>query len=400
MESVPTILCWSLRQLCSCSSCDQIIISDINLKRIVRTALNDQSLCSEGPLSNKVVDAFLQNQARAFCADNEPMSLPSGSTAVHYNAHVVPVLLAEFGVVMSMDTWDRVFASIREEVWNRKDMTTKGHDDFTFMSSPSTPNASVYSDGDSTMFSQEAPSQTSTATAGSSLWFDCLSRDELLQKLNERDRIIEELRATSRNNGPDDETTGRRCRRGMCAATKLARLRATLQQKERDCKKLTRQNLKLQADTEKKSKDLARLQSLQIERNGKRAKKKNHDGSEVEIGDRGWFLPTGICRVAIKRNLAHCASEQLQLLIEQDISRWTVSRHLVLELLCFVDVSSPFNSRCRTAIATTVTAVTIAVSKKYCKLCLETWGYRYWAEMQQRYTYVYFKLIKVSMCGL
>ena len=48
----------------------------------------------------------------------------------------------------------------------------------------------------------------------------------------------------------------------------------------------------------------------------------------MNLWERGWLTPAGIVQLGIKRNLAHCASEHLQLLIQQDVSRWTVSRRL------------------------------------------------------------------------
>ena len=291
MEHVPPLLPWLLAHLSSWSDSGKVVISQVKLKRVVRTILNQglgQQYQAVKPsmfaefFNSDIAELFLENTN-----DGEP----------NYDLDFVPVALGEFGVELSIYVWNRIAVSVVDYLSSNA------------MISPASSKSS------SSLSSSQNSSIPTTDSSSQNVWFEALTRDELVAKLTERDNKIAQL----------EKQLGLGGQHVAKMSQKEPNIRVKCKEQMKEFKKIKKERDKIKAKNVELEKRVSRLQGMLIERNGKYSKKKVTEDGE-QVSERGWLLPAGIVQLAIKRNLAHCASEHLQLIIQQDVSRFTVSR--------------------------------------------------------------------------
>ena len=313
MDTVPPGLKFLLGQLCRLNvSRSDVLISRPSLEMLALGVLQRAGQCNTVKIQKKIADTLEHSMAQYFESTE-----PGPADSMQYSVDMVPLLLGECGMDFSVDAWanavselvDKLTACAMSEIHAGKDSSDSELEEFMLdnfyvhdsSSAMSTTSASVVSD-------------TYSEPSESEAWFEKLSREELLAKLHARDSQVLCLQRAL-----DREAS----QHGVVKAS-LKNLRAELKQSKRHCKGLM---TKAERSAEREKRLLSEIQkfkSMIIERRGKYVK----DVEDELVGERGWLTPAGIVQLGIKRNLAHCASEHLQLLIQQDVSRWTVSRRL------------------------------------------------------------------------
>ena len=317
MDTVPPSLKFLLGQLCQLSvSRSDVLISRPSLEMLALGVLQRVEECNTVRIQKKIADTLDDSLALHF-ESTEPG--PAGS--VQYSVDMVPILLGECGMDFSVDAWantvselvNKLSACALSESQVDVDLGSSSGSDFEeFML-----NALHDHDSSSTRSATSASFVSDTSVSEpseSEAWFEKLSRDELLAKLHARDSEILRLQQSL-----DREET----LHGVAKAS-LKRLRAELKQSKRHCTGLMTKAASSAEREKQLQSEIEKYKSMIIERRGKYLK----DVEDELVGERGWLTPAGIVQLGIKRNLAHCASEHLQLLIQQDVSRWTVSRRL------------------------------------------------------------------------
>jgi len=309
MEHAPPLLPWLLVHLSSWSDSGKVVISQPGLERLVRTILNQglgqQYQAVRPSLFAEFFNGDIARQFLEDTTDGEPK----------YDLDFVPIALGEFGLDISVDAWNRVAVSVVDCLYSNAVIN------------------SASSQCSSTLSSSQVSSIPTTETSSQNPWFDELTRDELIAKLAERDNKIAHLEkrlglGLKTKKGlvkqHDSNMTQKELKGQGRRATNI---RGKFRDQAKECKKLMREKNKIKAENMQLENTVNRLKGMLIERNGKYTKKKHVTEDGEQVSERGWLMPAGIVQLAIKRNLAHCASEHLQLIIQQDVSRFTVSRH-------------------------------------------------------------------------
>ena len=374
-QQAPPLLKWYICQMCRPSlphracSVEDAVISMHDLEKLAGIVM--ASVSNSTRVSEVCSSFFSSPQARLFATPATNGSEASGVS--DFAVNVVPVLLGHLGMDVSVEIWEDILTSLQQRLDGRgrrsvlhTGESTKSSDSCAALSSrsghsgPSDTSGLLELDTHSESCSFRLPFDDEVASlvgteslcgvddwdvsggsqgAGSGglvrsssfnsdsqqpavadilvPWFDRLSREELVAKIHERDTQLTEIRRQldlCRVGGYGRAVSG-----GTDA------LRGNLKRKNKECKQLRRINDKQADKIQRLEQKLDALKSMLIERRGSRLKPGN---SDHPICDRGWLTANGIIHLAIKRNLAHCASEHLQLLIQQDVSRWTVSRGL------------------------------------------------------------------------
>lgn len=320
MEQPPAKLTWLLSQMCFYNDDEpgSLVISRSHLEVVARAILAMSDVDSR--LAKRALDTFFNSERAKMFQDGDESD--SGPTPpAQYLLDIVPVMLHDCcQVELSIQGWrsavDQLTAFVNEPAATQEATTSEHFSSSAFacsqLSGDGTDSQSVTTCG-----SKSIGGFLHSLGTDCTAWFDTLSQEELVEKLNERDqsvaRLEEELEATKQQH----------CS-AKCKRSKIGVLNAKLKAKTRECKKLEKEKAKAEKQTALLKKQVTSLQSMLIDRNGKYSKK----GASEELGGKGWLQPSGIVQLAIKRSLAHCASEHLQLLIQQDVSRWTVSRIL------------------------------------------------------------------------
>ena len=253
----------------------------------------------------KQIADILEGRAFQLFKSTEPGNLED----VLYSVDMVPIVLGECGMDFSVQAWQDATSELAGKLISCSEMDmdvdTSSIPDDTFSS------GSAASPCPLVCALQTSESESSDSAVP---WFEKLSREELLAKLHARDEENLRLR---RSLGRQEtlQATSQGVAKG---------LRTQLKQAKRQCSRLLKNAAKSAEKEKNMQKEIDKMKSMIIERRGKYVQ--DVDGENV--GERGWLTPAGTVQLAIKRNLAHCASEHLQLLIQQDVSRWTVSRSL------------------------------------------------------------------------
>ena len=284
----------------------------------------------------QLMGKFFQGDAAiSFRVRPQQSSCPT-EDADQYCVNVVPILLGECGMDLSVDAWQDILSSLQQCLQHNSarvsgnvllnrgpaqhgvmDDSTPLPLDYAAAMTGSGSNDSYDGNGateydNSSCALADCHSESSYMSSMSiqipAPWFQSLSREELIAKIHERDGQISGLR--------------QQLDRAVLAQRKpMEKANQRLRAKQNECRKLRRANAKQDDRLICLQKKLDTMKTMIIDRRGSRLKR----GSD-ETCDRGWLTPNGIIQIGIKRNLAHCASEHLQLLIQQDVSRWTVSR--------------------------------------------------------------------------
>ena len=348
-QHVPSLLKWCICQMCHAPACvssnaEEATISRGDLEQLALTTLSAVSENARGP--QLCTSFFHLDEAQTFrVLETTARHLPHGEWFV---VSVVPCLLNHCGVSISVAEWQDVLSYLHAHFCNEAECSSHGDslsalgsclrraassslDGFEVGSTTSrsstldvgegegdVPVDSIASMPDSDVSQSDLDSRSLQSVASSNVpWFHQLSREDLLAKLHDRDaqlsllrQELDRARAAKRSRSSDKENV----------------LRGRLANKQNLCKKLGRMNAKQNATIASLQKAVKTLSSMVIERKGTRSKAGNPLNTDEIFCDRRWLTPNGTIQLAIKRNLTHCASEHIQLLIQQDISRWTVSR--------------------------------------------------------------------------
>ena len=315
-ERAPPALKWLLGQLCAINLVPElcITISKSNLEVLATTILNRDDAEDTCQVSKQVV-AFLNS------SDAELFRTPGPQTIADYVVNVVPVLLGVCGMDLSVEAWNDAVADLQGRLLAseiHRDQEYEGNVSDQFLGDrPVLSPAMVFSSAENSWQGiggeEEGPLNPQVFAEQVVPWFEKLSKQQLLDKLHARDVELSQLRAQA-----DHLELEREADRKHISGLKLR-----LKRSQRECKGLTAKTSKLLTREQKLKEQVEKLKTMLIERRGNRCKNKGDAG---DSGERGWLTPSGIVQLAIKRNLAHCASEHLQMVIMQDISRWTVSR--------------------------------------------------------------------------
>ena len=354
-QRAPPALTWHVCQMCRASPTNPFSSADARISKAdletlavpVLAALNKKSRVKQK------LSKFLQSdEASLFLVPPEQLCQQEGQEL--YFVNVVPVMLGACGLDLSVEAWEDILSSLQQRLAEKitqtmqtmpasgnhcplfdlaSSMSADDSTDFTdtwpgavdFVDDDMTMSGSIIGARDDGDHGGHELDSASSASASRPLtvsddsqvslavpWFDRLSREELLIKLHERDDRIAAL--------------GRELDQALVTKQKPTdALKERLKAKQNECRRLVRKNASQAAEKASLQKKLDLLKAMIIERGNSRSKR---NGDSEAICDRGWLTPSGTIQLAIKRNLAHCASEQLQLLIQQDVSRWTVSSFL------------------------------------------------------------------------
>ena len=341
METAPPMLVWLLQHLCICNG-EDVYISKTNVEKVARVALNSGNDSNTRFVTTRMFEEFFHSETAELFAVKPEHDACAVFSSETYILDVLLVLLDHFGISMPIDAWKSAVACVVE--FSRKMASTtfesaqvsgpyvfsnatslgafhaNGVEDVDMCSNP----MDVHDDfRPSSSWSRTSTSGSLASDTGSGLWFESLTHEELLAKLHERDNKIQELQDQVQQLSKPGSGCGRNS-----GQKKLTRLRTALAAAKKTCRTLSKENMSVKKSHATLAKRCSALEAMQIKRNGKRSKKKmteSPDDQGEDINDHGWLLPAGICQLAIKRNLSHCSSEHLQLLVQQDISRWTVS---------------------------------------------------------------------------
>ena len=333
MPNLPPMVVWLLVDLSHQSDSGDLVISKQNLCWAARTILNEGIGSPYRSVKQAAIDQYLESdEAKLFVANDA--GADGRDPPIHFLLDIVAVILGKYGMDFSVEAWQSLVSSIarvKESENNKAPGVPCSGGRFGMGLHRRSDDGATSSDSTPSSVRAGLTSTDSVATfltgchAAPAPWFDNLTPDQILAKLHERDKKIEDLESTYET----QESSEIMAQNGTQAITnrRLNLLRARLRSKKKECQKLVKANKKLESHKAKLEGKVKTLSSMLIERNGKYAKKQDNE-DETGIPDRGWLTPPGIIQLAIKRNLAHCASEHLQLLIQQDVSRWTVSSAL------------------------------------------------------------------------
>ena len=335
-QRAPPTLKWYICQLCRGSPACPLSAADA---RIAKDALETLACSALASLTKKarikqLMGKFFQSDAaKSFRVCPQQSSCPNEDED-QYCVNVVPVLLSECGMDLSVDAWQDILSSLQQCLQYNSaarvsgnmllnhapaerevmvcDGSTGVESEITLSDLASTDDGATECDSNSCQLAacSQSSYMSSISMQAPVPWFESLSRDELIAKINERDIQMSGLRQQL-----DRAVLGQR--------KPIEKLQQRLQTKQNECRNLRRASAKQDDKVICLQKKLDTMKTMIIARRSSRLKRGSGDS---ETCDRGWLTPNGIIQIGIKRNLAHCASEHLQLLIQQDISRWTVSR--------------------------------------------------------------------------
>ena len=298
-DCAPPALKWLLGQLCHIHG-SEIVISKPNLETLATMVLSNDAPAKSSKIVRDISDFFASDHGQMF------------SCGVHYSVDAVPVLLGDCGLELSVHAWEDATWSLSFRLETCSCASSSSHAG-SGVDSPAEESMSLADTG-SLAQSQDVSSDGVSDMSDGSAWFEELSRQELLQKLHARDKEVLHLR---RSLDKSEQTR-------MTEKQGVGALRMQLKQSKRFCRSLMLKVSKAEDRQKKMQCEIDQMKAMIVERRGKYLK----DAGMDDHSDRGWLTPAGVVQLALKRNLAHCASEHLQLVIQQDVSRWTVSRYL------------------------------------------------------------------------
>ncbi|CAE7419246.1 unnamed protein product [Symbiodinium sp. CCMP2592] len=332
-HKAPPLLKWYICQLCRASPDHPCSVAHATVSKadLMKISSSVQQSMSQGVKGKRCLVNFLQrDEAQSFrnltaaSSNGDDNEVQLDRQVEHYNLDVIPMLLQYLGMDMSFAFWADVLACLENRL-------IEEHEQLQLQLQQPLLNRADSGLSSCSGSSSTIPGDGSLACVGLGgvvpvvPWFDQLSREELVQKLFDRDLQITSLKQQLDRSG---SRSGTRAGEGGGVGP----LRLSLKKEKKKCKKLELSGVKKDEKISVLQQKINSLKTLLIERRG--TARKLQQGSDGDIFcDRGWLTASGIIQLAIKRNLGHCSSEHLQLLIQQDVSRWTVSRSFVALML-------------------------------------------------------------------